>query len=185
MDKWIPGCPLDRSGKFRKPAEVKPSWPNWQRNIQEMGSWWCNRLSYPNMVIIGQAMPPIYNWQSSWKNEIVGNLSNFEALNSKHRTTWSVFKDRFMSQLFQQAWRIYSWTPSLGQGFVKALSELVHFLPGWGWKGIPFRFRTLWPIFPGRWSHPQLDKDLNSGGAPADACAEVFGTAHWEPCHLK
>lgn len=124
MDKWIPGCPLDRSGKFRKPAEVKPSWPNWQRNIQEMGSWWCNRLSYPNMVIIGQAMPPIYNWQSSWKNEIVGNLSNFEALNSKHRTTWSVFKDRFMSQLFQQAWRIYSWTPSLGQGFVKALSRL-------------------------------------------------------------
>jgi hypothetical protein len=151
VDKWIPGCPLDRSGKFRKPAEVKPSWPNWQRNIQEMGSWWCNRLSYPNMVIIGQAMPPIYNWQSSWKNETVGNLSNFEALNSKHRTTWSVFKDRFMSQLFQQAWRIYSWTPSLGQGFVR-------------WKGIPFRFRTLWPIFPGRWSHPQRDKDLNSGG---------------------
>ena len=168
--------------KFHKPAEVKPSWPNWQRNIQEMGSWWCNRLSYPNMVIIGQAMPPIYNWQSPWKNETVGNLSNFEALNSKHRTTWSVFKDRFMSQLFQQAWRIYSWTPALGQGFVRTGA----FSARMGMEGNPLQIQNpLPPIFPGRWSHPQLDKELNSGGAPADACAEVFGTAHWEPCHLK
>lgn len=88
-----------------------------------------------------------------------------------------------MSQPFQQAWRIYSWTPALGQGFVRTGA----FSARMGMEGNPLQIqnplahisRTMIA------SSARQGSQLRRNGAPADACAEVFGTAHWEPCHLK